>query len=100
MYSDEKESNQSYFYEAEPWRVQRTIIIFKSLMATIDDSNKRDASGEGRGKILKNCQSGGQTDKGILLPKDFSGRQLGSCIKILKNMPIHWTSNYSLGNIF
>lgn len=55
----------------------------------LDDFNQEDASGGGRGKILKNCKSGGQTDKGILLPKDFSRRKLGSCIKILKNKSIH-----------
>lgn len=70
------------------------------LTAKIDDPNKGDISKEGRDKILKNWHSGGQTGKSILSPKDFSGGQVGSCSEILKNMPIHRTGNYSLGNIF
>lgn len=48
MYSGKKkEGNQSHFYEAKPWRLQKSIIIFKSLMAKIVDHDQGDTSTKG-----------------------------------------------------
>lgn len=71
MYLEEKEDNQSHFYEVEPWGVQKSIIIFTSLTAKIDDHNKGDTSTDGRGDILKNSRSGGQTDEYSLNKRFF-----------------------------